>query len=104
MRSQSLAGNGPFNRYRALDLDHKYSKPVRGKPLTMPACFIGGEKDPVRQFVPGVDTYTMAGAACDDFRGTTIVPGVGHWVQQEAPEATNADWTHSSQNCKRGTR
>ena len=82
--------HGPFNRYRALDLDHKYSEPVRGKPLTMPACFIGGEKDPVRQFVPGVDTYAMAGAACDDFRGATIVPGVGHWVQQEAPEATNA--------------
>ena len=82
--------HGPFNRYRALDLDHKYSEPVRGKNLSMPTCFIGGEKDPVRNFVPGVDIYEMAGAACDDFRGTTIIPGVGHWVQQEAPEATNA--------------
>ena len=25
----------------------------------------------------------------DDFRGTTIVPNAGHWVQQEAPEAVN---------------
>jgi pimeloyl-ACP methyl ester carboxylesterase len=56
----------------------------------MPTCFIGGEKDPVRNFVPGMDMYEMAGAACDDFRGATIIPGVGHWVQQEAPEATNA--------------
>ena len=24
-----------------------------------------------------------------DFRGTTIIDGAGHWVQQEAPDATN---------------
>jgi pimeloyl-ACP methyl ester carboxylesterase len=26
----------------------------------------------------------------DDFRGSTFVPGAGHWVQQEAPDAVNA--------------
>ena len=31
-----------------------------------------------------------SGAACSDFRGSVIVPRVGHWVQQEAPDATNA--------------
>ena len=82
--------HGAFNRYRAMDLDHKYSEPVRGKHLTVPTCFIGGERDPVRSFVQGMDMFETAGTACDDFRGTTIVPNVGHWVQQEAPEATNA--------------
>ena len=43
----------------------------------------------MRNFAPGVDMYDFAPAACDDFRGATIVPGAGHWVQQEAPEATN---------------
>ena len=81
---------GAFNRYRALDLDHQELADYRGVPLSQPTCFIGGEKDPVRNFVPGVDAFAMAGMACTDFRGSTIIPGVGHWVQQEAPDATNA--------------
>jgi pimeloyl-ACP methyl ester carboxylesterase len=24
-----------------------------------------------------------------DLRGTTLIPGAGHWVQQEAPKETN---------------
>jgi pimeloyl-ACP methyl ester carboxylesterase len=24
-----------------------------------------------------------------DLRGVTILPGIGHWTQQEAPAATN---------------
>ena len=58
--------------------------------LTQPAAFIGGEYDPVRVFVEGIDVYGMAGDHCDDFRGTTLIDGAGHWVQQEEPEATNA--------------
>jgi pimeloyl-ACP methyl ester carboxylesterase len=34
--------------------------------------------------------YAIAGVECDDFRGTTIIDDVGHWVQQQAPEQTNA--------------
>lgn len=82
--------HGAFNRYRALDLDHQELADYRGQPLTLPTCFIGGERDPVRTFVPGVDAFAAAGMACTDFRGSTIVPGVGHWVQQEAPAETNA--------------
>src|SRR5271157_5925250 len=58
-----------------------------GKPVTQPSCFIAGERDPVRRFIPGIDLYNMAGAASSDFRGSMIVPRVGHWVQQEAPDA-----------------
>jgi pimeloyl-ACP methyl ester carboxylesterase len=81
---------GPLNRYRAQVIDFDDLADQKGKPVTQPACFIGGERDAVRHFIPGLDLYSVAGAACTDFRGTTIVPGAGHWVQQEAPEATNA--------------
>ncbi|MEM6652143.1 MAG: alpha/beta hydrolase [Pseudomonadota bacterium] len=81
---------GPLNRYRAIDLDHQEMAAYRGQTLDLPTCFIGGARDPVRQFVPGVDAFETAGAACTDFRGTTIIPNVGHWVQQEAPTETNA--------------
>lgn len=80
---------GPLNRYRAQDIDFEELAEFRGRPVTRPACFIAGERDPVRHFVPGVDLYAQAGTNCTDFRGTTLVPNIGHWVQQEAPEATN---------------
>lgn len=81
---------GPLNRYRAQDIDSEEAALFRGKHIGQPAAFIAGTRDPVRHFVPGVDVYANAGAFCDDFRGTTLIEGAGHWVQQEAPAATNA--------------
>jgi pimeloyl-ACP methyl ester carboxylesterase len=81
---------GAFNRYRAQGIDAAQIGPMPDGVLTQPAAFIGGELDGVRHLVPGADLYESAGGACADFRGTTIVPGVGHWVQQEAPGAVNA--------------
>jgi len=81
---------GPLNRYRAQDLDFAESAPLAGKPVTQPSLFIGGERDAVRHFIPGGDLYATPDAALADCRGSVIVPGAGHWVQQEAPEATNA--------------
>lgn len=81
---------GPINRYRAQRLDADELKPIAGEPVTQPSFFIGGERDAVRSFVPGMDLYAMAGAACPDLRGSVIIPKAGHWVQQEAPEAVNA--------------
>jgi pimeloyl-ACP methyl ester carboxylesterase len=81
---------GPFNRYRAQDID---SRELGSRPkavVTQPSFFVAGEKDPVRAFVPGLDLYAAPGAACSDFRGSVILPGIGHWVQQEAPAETNA--------------
>ncbi len=80
---------GAFNRYRAQTLDVTELADIAGQPVTQPACFIAGALDPVRTFVPGVDAYAKAGAHCLDFRGATILPDIGHWVQQEAPAATN---------------
>ena len=81
---------GPLNRYRAQEIDFTDLADYAGKPVTQPACFIGGERDAVRHFIPGGDLYADPGAACADFRGKTIVPRAGHWVQQEAPAAVNA--------------
>lgn len=81
---------GPLNRYRAQPLDAVELGSAPDPNIVQPAAFIGGEFDVVRNFVAGYDPFETAGEYCDDFRGTTIVPGAGHWVQQEAPEATNA--------------
>ena len=81
---------GPINRYRAQRLDVAELVGLRGKNMPQPMCFIGGSKDPVRHFLPDNDWYAEPGAACNDFRGSTIVEGMGHWIQQEAPDETNA--------------
>jgi pimeloyl-ACP methyl ester carboxylesterase len=80
---------GPINRYRAQRLDFEELAGLRGCHVAQPACFIGGERDVVRHMIPGLDLYEDPGMACDDFRGGTLVPGAGHWVQQEAPRAVN---------------
>jgi len=81
---------GPINRYRAQNLDQQQLTDLNGVLMKQPCFFIGGEKDAVRHFVPGVDGYSEPGSACGDFRGSLIIPEVGHWVQQEAPGETNA--------------
>jgi pimeloyl-ACP methyl ester carboxylesterase len=81
---------GSLNRYRAQDIDFEDLAHLAGQKVAQPSYFVGGERDAVRRFVPGVDLYADPGVACADFRGATIVPKVGHWVQQEAPAATNA--------------
>jgi len=81
---------GPLNRYRAQPLDAEQIGSLPNPNLSQPATFIGGALDMVRNFVDGLDTYDFAAVACDDFRGTTLIDGAGHWVQQEAPDQVNA--------------
>lgn len=82
--------HGPLNRYRAQDIDFAERAPVVNRPLAHPSCFIAGTLDVSRAQMRGFDLYQDPGAHCTDFRGTTLIDGVGHWVQQEAREETNA--------------
>ena len=54
--------------------------------MQQPALFLTGEQDPVRRFMP---TEAMRGWV-SDLRGQIVVPGAGHWLQQQAPAAVNA--------------
>jgi len=85
---------GPINRYRAQMLDFEELTELRGRLLPQPACFIGGERDPVRLFTPGIDLYEDRASGYEDLKEDVIVPGAGHWIQQEASEATNAALLH----------
>jgi len=54
--------------------------------VQQPALFLTGEQDPVRRFMPA---EAMRGWV-SDLRGQIVVPGAGHWLQQQAPAAVNA--------------
>lgn len=60
-----------------------------GRRIEVPACFIGGARDWGVQQAPGA-LARMEQEACADWRGTHLVAGAGHWVQQERPEAVVA--------------
>ncbi|MGI9475108.1 MAG: alpha/beta fold hydrolase [Hyphomicrobiaceae bacterium] len=80
---------GPINRYRNQRRDFENLPDMNAAPVQQPSCFIAGEKDVVRRFVPGRDVYEGIEENCTDFRFKRIIPGAGHWVQQEAPAAVN---------------
>lgn len=82
--------HGPVNRYRAQDIDFAQRAPVVNRKLAQPSCFIAGTLDVSRAQMRNFDLYGDPGANCTDYRGTTLIPDMGHWIQQEAPEATNA--------------
>jgi pimeloyl-ACP methyl ester carboxylesterase len=56
-----------------------------GRTIDVPACFIAGAADWGMFQKPG-DLQRMRGL-CTQWRGAHVVPGAGHWVQQEQPEA-----------------
>ncbi|MBP7338408.1 alpha/beta hydrolase [Niveispirillum sp.] len=81
---------GGLNWYRNLDRNWALTAPLTGARIQVPACFIAGAEDGVLR-MPGMAkaVRAMDGMTCTDFRGTTLIDGAGHWVQQEAPEAVN---------------
>jgi pimeloyl-ACP methyl ester carboxylesterase len=83
---------GPVSFYRNMDANWERSKDIPPSVYTMPTGFLTGSLDPVNVMMPGA-VETMA-EVLPDFRSATIVEGAGHWVQQEAPEETNAALLH----------
>jgi pimeloyl-ACP methyl ester carboxylesterase len=78
---------GGLAYYRALQTSWEELAPMVGKPLTVPSLFIGGDRD-VATFW-GTEAIVRSGEHLKDLRGVTILPGCGHWVQQEKAEETN---------------
>ena len=58
-----------------------------GRGIEVPAIFVAGASDWGAYQTPGA-LERMQGTGCRDLRGLHLVPGAGHWVQQEQPEAT----------------
>ena len=56
-----------------------------GKTIHVPSCFIAGSSDWGIQQRPGA-LEAMQSKSCTDYRGTFLIDGAGHWVQQEQPE------------------
>lgn len=78
---------GPLNWYRNLDLTWELSAPFEGKKIEQPALFISGDKDLIRA-IPDFEINMRK--VVTNLNDVVMLPGIGHWTQQEAPDATNA--------------
>lgn len=81
---------GPLNRYRNHRRDWNWAAQFDGRRITQPACFIGGDRDLVLKMLPGLDLVEAMRAEVRDLRTCVLLPGCGHWTQQERPAETTS--------------
>ena len=84
---QRTGFQGALNWYRCRTngIQNRELEVFAGKTIDVPSCFIAGASDWGIHQVPGV-LDTMQNHVCSDFRFCHLVPGAGHWVQQEQSE------------------
>lgn len=81
---------GGLNWYRNLDRSWALMAPWRHALVTVPALYLAGDRDLVVAFSGGAAMVTGLRQAVPDLRGATLLPGCGHWTQQERPDEVNA--------------
>jgi pimeloyl-ACP methyl ester carboxylesterase len=77
---------GGLNWYRNIDRNWKLTEPYGERTIDQPSMFLTGELDMVGRFMPAeaMDGWVTG------LRKKVVVPGAGHWVQQQSPEPVNA--------------
>ena len=87
---------GPISRYRNHERDFAWLQQFKGRKLDMPTLLIGGDRDPAfTGFGRIPDPGALMRQHVTDLRGVHVLPGVGHWTQQERPAEVTAillDW------------
>ena len=61
-----------------------------GAKVTVPALFVAGERDLVLSFPGAKELVANLTAFVPHLRQTIILPGCGHWTQQERAPEVNA--------------
>jgi pimeloyl-ACP methyl ester carboxylesterase len=78
---------GGLNYYRNMDRNWALTPFLDGAKIMQPTLFIAGDRDPVIGFLR--DEYNALGTNIPNLRNNVLLPGVGHWTQQERPHEVN---------------
>jgi pimeloyl-ACP methyl ester carboxylesterase len=81
---------GGLNWYRNIDRNWELMAPFTDAKVLPPALFIGGDRDPVLSFRGMDQVLSTLPEFVPNLRGSVILPGCGHWIQQERPAEVNA--------------
>lgn len=88
-RHGDRAFTGGLNWYRNIERNWELLAAFRGRLIEVPALYIGGDRDMVIGLRgPDATLRTVEQAAPQLWRGL-ILPGCGHWTQQERPDEVN---------------
>lgn len=88
---QKSGFTGPLNYYRAMDMNWRLTAPWHGAKITVPAKFIGGDKDiGVQSF--GIGQYIKTGGFKSNVPNLEVaIIGGHHFLQQEQPDRVNSE-------------
>jgi pimeloyl-ACP methyl ester carboxylesterase len=78
---------GALNRYRNMDRDWEELACVADARVEQPALFMGGERDSAVLF----GSVEPMKASLPNLRKAVLLPGCGHWTQQERPAEVNTE-------------
>ena len=78
---------GGLNWYRNLDRTWELMAAWHGAKVTVPALFVAGDRDLVLEMRPADRQHDVV----PNLRRSTILPGCGHWTQQERPTDVNTE-------------
>jgi pimeloyl-ACP methyl ester carboxylesterase len=81
---------GGLNWYRNIDRNWELLAPFAGAKVTVPALYVAGERDLVLAFPGAADFVSNLPTVVPRLRETIMLPGCGHWTQQERPKQVNA--------------
>ena len=77
---------GPLSYYRNMDLTWQLTKDSP-RQISQPALFVAGERDGV--ILMAADALKELDKHVTDLRVNKLIPKIGHWTQQEAPDEVN---------------
>jgi pimeloyl-ACP methyl ester carboxylesterase len=79
---------GPLNWYRNFDRTWERTAEIADKKIEQPALFIAGDRDPVLAW--SRRQLERLPEIAPKLRASILLPGCGHWVQQERPAEVNS--------------
>ena len=77
---------GPLSYYRNMDLTWELTKDSP-RQISQPSLFVAGERDGV--ILMAADALKELDKHVKDLRVNKLIPKIGHWTQQEAPDEVN---------------
>jgi pimeloyl-ACP methyl ester carboxylesterase len=81
---------GGLNWYRNIDRNWELLAPFAGAKVTVPALYIAGDRDVVVKFPRMDQLIANLKLFVPNLTKTIMLPGCGHWTQQERADEVNA--------------